>query len=263
MPSVGRFSRPSSCACQSVGVPYKDRFTGAIGQAGAFSFNQYKNINVGEGGAVVTSDDRLFARARNYHDLGAFVRGHDDTYNEPTFIGMNMRATEIDGAMLSVQFDKLGPALARLRARRAAVAPLIQGKGFRVSPHNSEANAMTLTVLFDRREDAIAFAENPGVYRLQDNSKHVYTNWEPILSQRAFHPKMNPWKWANRPVEYSLDMCARTLDILERTCRIDLGGRAPTPLLVRRVKRMVAAANARSTPAPTAQPAPAAVAQAA
>ena len=58
-------------ACQAVGVRYKDRYCGAIGDAGAFSFNAYKNINIGEGGAVITNDDRIFARARKYHDLGS------------------------------------------------------------------------------------------------------------------------------------------------------------------------------------------------
>lgn len=232
-------------ACQSVGIPYKDRFTGAIGHLGALSFNQYKNINVGEGGAVVTNDDRYFARARNYHDLGSFVRNHEETFNEPTFIGGNMRATEIDGAMLGVQLDKLIPMLAKFQARRKAVLPLLKGRGFKVSPHHSPDNAMTLTVIFDKREDAIAFSKIGGVYRLQDNSKHVYTNWEPILSQRAFHPKMNPWAWANRPIEYSADMCAKSLDILERTCRIKLDGRMPTPVLVHRMKAAIAAWNAQ------------------
>lgn len=61
-------------ACQAVGVRYKDKFCGALGDAGAFSFNKFKNINIGEGGAVLTSDDRLFARALNFHDLGSFAR---------------------------------------------------------------------------------------------------------------------------------------------------------------------------------------------
>ena len=61
-------------ACQAVGVRYKDKFCGALGDVGAFSFNKFKNINIGEGGAVLTSDDRLFARALNFHDLGLFAR---------------------------------------------------------------------------------------------------------------------------------------------------------------------------------------------
>ncbi len=242
-------------ACQSVGVPYKDRFTGAIGDIGALSFNHFKNINIGEGGAIVTSDDRLFARARNYHDLGAFVRGHKETYNEPVFIGTNMRVTELAGAMLGVQLSKLGPVLTRLHDRRKAVLPLFEGRrGVRVSPHNSPESAVGLTVLFDRSEDAVRFAEATGAQRLQDNSKHVYKDWEPIMSQRTFHPKMSPWAWAQRRIEYTPDMCARSLDILSRTCRIDLGGRGPAMMFRKRWDKKMAAFDASASQATTLAP---------
>ena len=124
-------------ACQSVGVRYKDRYCGAIGDAGAFSFNAYKNINIGEGGAVITSEDRIFARARQYHDLGAAVRNHEETFNEPAFVGVNMRATELEGAMLGAQLSKLAPMLKRLRKRRQMFEPILAKSGkFRVSPHH-------------------------------------------------------------------------------------------------------------------------------
>ena len=228
-------------ACQAVGVRYKDRYCGAIGHAGAFSFNAYKNINIGEGGAVITSEDKIFARARQYHDLGAAVRNHEETFNEPAFVGMNMRVTEIEGAMLGVQLSRLGPMMKRLRKRRQAVEPILAASGkFRVSPHHDPDNAVSLTVIFDREEDAIEFSKRRGVTRLYDNSKHIYTNWEAILCQRTFHPKLNPWAWTKRKITYDIDMCAKTLDILQRTCRVGLGQQYPVPLMRYMAQRLVA-----------------------
>ena len=43
--------------CQGIGGGYEGRKLGTIGHAGAFSFNYYKNITAGEGGAVCTADD--------------------------------------------------------------------------------------------------------------------------------------------------------------------------------------------------------------
>ncbi|MBR9833859.1 MAG: aminotransferase class I/II-fold pyridoxal phosphate-dependent enzyme [Alphaproteobacteria bacterium] len=223
-------------ACQAVGVRYKDRYCGAMGDLGAFSFNKYKNINIGEGGAVLTSDDTLFARARNYHDLGTSFRGHEETLNLAAFVGNNMRTTEIEGAMLGVQLKKLQPMLDRYQAQRQAVCEIL-GDRYRISPHNDPEHAVSLTVLFDTPEAAKAFAARGGAYVLKDNSKHVYTNWDAILNQRTFHPKMNPWAWAHRKIEYEVDDCARTLDILSRTCRIDLGSRLPLPLFKRRARK--------------------------
>jgi dTDP-4-amino-4,6-dideoxygalactose transaminase len=229
-------------AAQSAGVRYKEAFCGAIGDIGIFSFNKMKNINVGEGGAVLTNDPRYFARARSYHDLGALVRGHDETFNEPNLIGTNMKVTDIQGAMLHVQLSKVVPMLERMRKRRAVLADILsQGTAFKVTPHNDPAQAISLSILAPTREAAIALTERRGVWnRLHDSSKHIYTNWEPILAQRTFHPEMNPWKWARRPITYDVDMCARTLDILERTCRINLGLNYPD-FVMRRVARQIAA----------------------
>ena len=47
-------------ACQAVGQRYRGRRVGSIGHAGCFSFNQYKNIRCGEGGALLTDDDGAF-----------------------------------------------------------------------------------------------------------------------------------------------------------------------------------------------------------
>ncbi|MBI1341029.1 aminotransferase class I/II-fold pyridoxal phosphate-dependent enzyme [bacterium] len=227
-------------SCQAVGVTYKGKFLGAIGDAGAFSFNKYKNLNIGEGGAVLTSSEKIYARTRNFHDLGSFVRNHAETFNEPTFIGSNMRITEIEGAMLNVQLTKLMPLMRRLRERRKALEPIFNaGEGFRISPHNDVDSAVTLTLLFDRESDAIAFSNQRGVARLLDNSKHVYTNWEPLLSKRTYHPKFNPWAWANREINYSDDMCPRTLNIISRTCVVNLGPQYPVAAMKVLASKMV------------------------
>lgn len=230
-------------ACQAVGAVYKGRRVGAIGHAGAFSFNQFKNISVGEGGAVVTNDDRLFARARMYHDVGAAFRGHLDNFNEPHFSGVNLKASQIQGAMLNVQLGKLDPMIRRMRRRHALLSRVLSGSpSFRVGPHNDIDNAVGLHVVFDTPEEAAAFQrDNPrGVYRPFDSSRHVYTNWLPVLEKRTAHPGMNPYRWASPELRYTPDMCARSLDILKRTCRIGLGENYPLPvvhMLARRLKR--------------------------
>lgn len=229
-------------ACQAVGVRYKDRYCGAIGDLGAFSFNKMKNVNIGEGGAVLTNDERLFIRARSYHDLGSMVRGHGDRLNEPEFVGMNLKATELDGAMLRVQLQKVVPMLGRMQKRRAILAEILsQSASFKVTPHNDPTNAVSLSILAPTVEDAVALTQRRGVHnRLRDSSKHVYTNWEPILSKRTFHPKMNPWAWAKREINYTPDMCARTLDILDRTCIINLGLKYPAPLMQMVARKLAA-----------------------
>src|SRR5690606_37435350 len=86
--------------------------------------------------------------------------------------------------------------------------------------------------------ESFAARHKRGVYRLYDSSRHVYTNWLPVLEQRAANPKMNPFAWASPKIEYAPDMCAQTLDILRRTCRIGLGENYPLPLMTFVAHRM-------------------------
>ncbi|MEX2693573.1 DegT/DnrJ/EryC1/StrS family aminotransferase [Rhizobium mongolense] len=229
-------------ACQAVGLTYKGRRAGTIGDVGAYSFNQFKNINIGEGGALVTDDPRLFARARMYHDIGSLFRGHLDNANEPPMLGINFKANQIQGAMLNVQLKKLDPMISRMRKRYDAMTEILaKSDMMRVGPHNDPTNAAGLHVIFETAEAAGAFAaENKrGVYRLYDSSRHVYTNWAPILQQRSGHPAMNPFNWSDRKIEYTPDMCAQSLDILKRTCRISLGENYPLALVTYLARRMV------------------------
>lgn len=230
-------------ACQAVGVRYKGRRAGTIGDIGAYSFNQFKNMNVGEGGALVTDDERHFVRARMYHDVGAVFRGHLDQCNEPAFFGVNLKASQIQGAMLEVQLRRLDPLIARMRRRHRLMSRILaRSDAFRLGPHNDPDNAVGLHVVFDTAGEAEAFAakHRRGVYRLYDSSRHVYTNWRPVLDQRAAHAKMNPYSWAASAIDYGPDQCARSLDILRRSCRISLGEHYPLALMAFLARRMAA-----------------------
>ena len=230
-------------ACQGVGVHYKGRRVGTIGDLGAFSFNHFKNVTSGEGGAVLTNDERSFVRARTYHDPGSFIRGHERS-NEPIFPGMNFRVSELTGAVLYAQLSRLDPLLKRMRVRHPLISDAFKDLNHcHVSPHNDPENAVALSVIFDTAEDAKAFAQTRGVERLIDTDRHVFTNWEAVVSKRSFHPKMNPHNWAHREIDYSAEEYARTLDILTRTCRVALGAQFPVPVMRYRQKILRAAAK--------------------
>ena len=51
--------------------------------------------------------------------------------------------------------------------------------------------------------------------------RHIYRYWDSILQKRVHHPGVSPWTHPmyKGSVEYSEDMCPRTLDILNRTIR--------------------------------------------
>jgi len=216
-------------ACQACGITYKGHRVGTIGHTGALSFNQFKNITCGEGGAVLTNNERYYERALMYHDAGCFTRDHAAKIKEPFFPGVNYRVSEIQGAMLGEQLKRLDGILEKLiTGRRLLAQALADAKTFRIAPHHDETHAANLCILFPDAETATTFCEKHKMARIIQSGRHIYTNWEPLLEQRAFHPKMNPFAWAHRRIDYTSDMCQKTLDLLARTVNLDAGyGRTP------------------------------------
>lgn len=220
-------------ACQAVGGKYRGRRLGAIGDAGALSFNQYKLISVGEGGALLTRDDKVFERALIYHDSSAvaYFGNQLEGVTEPLFCGSEFRTNEIQAAILNVQLSRMDGIIADLRRSRTALKAAL-GDALRFAPSHDEAGdlATTLPIVFDSEAEARAFSaalkEKFGITATLpiDTGKHVYRNWTSIMAQRgALHPLMDPFKMAaNRGIvpEYRADMCPRTLDLLARTVYI-------------------------------------------
>ena len=102
-------------AAQAAGARLGGRKAGALGDAAAFSFHPSKNLGgIGDGGAIVTDDDEVAARARRLRNHGSADRR---THTE---IGFNSRLDEIQAAALRVYLRHLDEwTAARRRAARA------------------------------------------------------------------------------------------------------------------------------------------------
>ncbi|HOL66935.1 MAG TPA: DegT/DnrJ/EryC1/StrS family aminotransferase [bacterium] len=213
-------------ACQAVGGSYRGKRLGAWGEAGVFSFNYYKIISCGEGGAVVTDNRTVYERALVYHDGGASFRPYAGKLSVLPVAGLQLRASEIMGALLRVQRRRLDSILKALRQQKKRLEAGLKGyPGIRLAPCHDEAGdcGVVAAFQFDTEEQARRFASFPGVGGSLpiDSGKHVYTNWEPLLNQRAGpHPDLNPYFLpANQPLRRKLwpESCPRTLQILKKT----------------------------------------------
>jgi dTDP-4-amino-4,6-dideoxygalactose transaminase len=83
---------------------WRGRKVGAIGRVGTFSFQQSKLMTAGEGGMIVTNDDELERRLRSVHDCG---RLPGEWFYSHFMYGSNYRLSEWQGAILSVQLERL------------------------------------------------------------------------------------------------------------------------------------------------------------
>lgn len=89
-------------AAQAHGALYRGRRVGGLGVMAGFSFYPGKNLGAyGEGGALVTNDASLAARARSLREHGSRQRYYHDE------IGYNYRMEGIQGAVLGVKLKHL------------------------------------------------------------------------------------------------------------------------------------------------------------
>ena len=92
-------------ACQAHLGEWRGRKLGTLGAAGCFSFQASKNLNSGEGGAILTSDDALAERCWAFHDNARARRGRP----APPLggRGANLRLTEFQAGLLLAQMTRL------------------------------------------------------------------------------------------------------------------------------------------------------------
>src|SRR6185369_5007004 len=137
-------------ACQGVGGGYEGRKFASIGQIGCFSFNYFKNMTCGEGGGVATNDDLIAERVRCVIDPCHFYwQGRSDAVKP--FAGNGARASELMGAMLNVQLDRLDGMIGAMRAEKKAIlagTTSLDNLGLRATPMNSPDHDCATHVMY-------------------------------------------------------------------------------------------------------------------
>jgi dTDP-4-amino-4,6-dideoxygalactose transaminase len=98
------------------------RALGSIGDLGAISFHETKNVTCGEGGVLLVNDPALAERARVIWDKGTnrsqFLRGEVDRYTWVD-VGSSFGASNLTAAFLLAQLEAAEAVTARRRAIRA------------------------------------------------------------------------------------------------------------------------------------------------
>jgi dTDP-4-amino-4,6-dideoxygalactose transaminase len=92
-----------------LGGTWRGRPLGTIGTMGTLSFHETKNVQCGEGGALLLADDILMTRAEIIRDKGTdracFLRGTIDKYSWQD-IGSSYLPSELNAAVLDAQLDE-------------------------------------------------------------------------------------------------------------------------------------------------------------
>ena len=229
MEIAGRHGVPvlEDCA-QANGATLGGRAVGTFGEMAVFSFQMNKNITAGEGGMIVTDDERLFLRANAAHDLGVpWVDGMPVQDSEHAMWGAGARMAEIGAAVVRAQLAKLDTIVAHMRASkyriREALGELSGVRWRRVDDPAGDSGPFLIAMLNDEDAAKRLAAECAGrgltCSHLPAYGLHVYYNVKALVEQRSNAADGWPWTHpANVPLrrEYARGSLPQTDELLAR-----------------------------------------------
>jgi perosamine synthetase len=123
-------------SAEAIGAEYKGRKAGSFGNAAVFAFYPNKQMTTGEGGVVLTNDERIAKLCRSLRNQG---RGEGSEWLQHERLGYNYRLSDINCALGLAQLERLEEILKKREHVAQMYNERLQGvKGVRipyVAPH--------------------------------------------------------------------------------------------------------------------------------
>lgn len=138
-------------AAHAHGAEWFGARAGGLGAVGVFSFQNGKAMAAGEGGALVSSEEGLVAKARSIANAGRRPgHGWFDHFD----LGSNLRMTGVQAALLRRQLERLHEEIRRREANAARFAvELAEVDGIRLQQAPEGANVQTRYIVPGRVEE--------------------------------------------------------------------------------------------------------------
>ena len=195
-------------ACQAHFGEWRGRKLGTLGTLGCFSFQASKNLNSGEGGAILTDREDLVEKCYTFHN-----NSRPRKPSGPGYVGRgaNLRMTEFQGALLQAQMKKLEEQ-SRVRQQNGAVLTKLLNEIGGVVPARTypgcTGNAYHLFMARYRKDDFSGLSRRTFLRALQAegipcSAGYAPLNREPYIKEtlssrgyRAIYPAevLNSWE---------------------------------------------------------------------
>jgi dTDP-4-amino-4,6-dideoxygalactose transaminase len=170
-----------------------------LGDYGIFAFYPNKQITTGEGGVIITSDDKAADLMRALRNQG---RAPGDTWLSHTYLGYNYRLDEMSAALGAVQMTRLDELLAKREqvagwyAERLAEIPGIELPY--IAPSTTRMSWFVYVIRLDAKIERAAFAK-----RLEARGVPVRPYFVPIHTQPYMVERFG-WREGDFPVTEDL-----------------------------------------------------------
>ena len=184
-------------ACQAYGASYKGKKLGTIGDAGAFSFDFVKTVTCGEGGAVVTNNDKYAVMADRYTDHGHDHVGNDRGAETHPNLGYNFRISELNAAVGLAQVRRTNEFIEIQKRNHAILHKALNAIpeiSFRRLPDEEGDSCSFLNFFMPTArsaDKAIREFEKNGIdscWSYYENNWHYIRKWDHLKNMKSIYP---------------------------------------------------------------------------
>lgn len=199
-------------SCQGFGAKNKTNYAGTIGDIGVYSFQQFKQITCGEGGAIVTNNKIYYDRMRNYSDMGSNRILMPEWNSDNVLFGQNYRMNNISGAILCEQMKKINRIIEKQQNSRKYILENIKSKKIINSPFSSGDTGMNILLLLDTKEEYKKLKEKALDYNIE-----IRYMWNGLYFDNNLFKRNNL-----TDIDLKKKECIKTRDIIERMAVISI-----------------------------------------
>lgn len=186
-------------AAEAHGAEYQGKKAGSIGHINCFSFYANKIITTGEGGMVVTNDERIARKANLLKNL-AFS---PEVRFLHTSIGFNYRMTNIQAAIGLAQLEKIDTLVEARRCNANYYNSLLKDIPGITLPTEREGVKNVYWMYSILVEDEFNMSRDELMVRLKERGIETRTFFYPMHQQPVFQ-EMNLFKGEKYPVAEAL-----------------------------------------------------------
>ena len=210
---------------QSVLSAYKGRMLGTIGHMASYSFENTKHISCGEGGMIITNNEKYAEMVRKVGGHGfknlraeeGRIRLNQDIFQDPDYkrhdvLGWNYRLSEFNAAVALAQLERV-EMLVDLRIKSARIFMDVMSECNYLTPQKVQDGYMnsyyTLGVVYNGEESmGVSWRDFRKAY-IQEGGDGIYGAWsvpymEPIVAQRKF---VRQCPWIYKDIYYHEGLC--------------------------------------------------------
>tara|TARA_R110002072_G_scaffold48716_5_gene133139 strand:+ start:7974 stop:9167 length:1194 start_codon:yes stop_codon:yes gene_type:complete len=190
-------------ACQATGGSFDGKPLGAYGDLGCFSFDFVKTITCGEGGAVITNNEKYYINADQFQDHGHDHIGNDRGAETHPHLGYNFRISELNAAVGVAQLRKLDDFLAIQKRNYTIIRNAlseVDGVTFRRVPETGVENYSFVnfflpnTTLAEKAHKALNENGVDACFYWFKNNWHYIKGWEHLRNLKSLAPLPNEIK---------------------------------------------------------------------